>query len=203
MRPVIAYTCALIALAGFTGTPLHAGDAPSPTTLILHFEQRHSERTLNEVRGELGHVMQNAGFTFDLKLFSELGPWAEFNNLMLVRMKGNCRLDAGPVPQSERGPLALAHTSDGKVLPFIDVSCDRVRALIRPVLSGDQFRNSEALMGRALARVIAHEIYHVLTGAKHSESGIARHALSGAQLVSDQLLFQPEDVERMVASSSF
>jgi len=172
------------------------------TTLILHFDQPHADRMLSVVRSELGTVMQNAGVTFDLKLYSELGPWAEFNDLMLVKLKGNCRLDGAPLQRASSGPLALAHTSDGKVLPFIEVFCDQVRAVVRPVLWGDQFRNTDELMGRALARVIAHEIYHVVTGTKHGSGGIARHSLSGPQLISDQLFFQPEDIERLMQRSS-
>ena len=181
-----------------------AAEAPARnTTLILQFDQPHSERSLAVIRTELSTVMQNAGFTFDLKLFSELGPWAEFNDLMLIKLKGNCRLDGAPVHKASNSlPLALAHTTDGKVLPFIEVFCDQVRAVVRPALWGDQLRTPDELMGRAVGRVIAHEIYHVITGTKHSAVGIARHALSGSQLISEQLFFQPEDIERMIQSSS-
>jgi hypothetical protein len=121
---------------------------------------------------------------------------------MVVRVKGKCRLDSGPAPRTDKGPLAFAHTSDGKVLPFIEVSCDRIRSTIRPVMWGSQFKMADELVGRAIARVVAHEIYHVMTGTQHSETGIARHALSGPQLIGDELLFEPEDVERMVLSAS-
>jgi len=205
MRPVSAYnrfTFALICAS--LASPLLAAEEGNVrnTTLILQFDQPHSERTLSVVRSELATVMQNAGITFDLKLYSELGPWAEFTDLMLVKLKGSCRLDAMPTSRGSSGPLALAHTTDGKVLPFIEVSCDQVRSVVKPVLWGYQFRVMDELMGRALARVIAHEIYHVVTGTKHGERGIARHALSGPQLISDELFFQPQDIERMIQSSS-
>ncbi|MDZ4799594.1 MAG: hypothetical protein SGI92_15635 [Bryobacteraceae bacterium] len=146
-------------------------------------------------------MMRNAGFTFDLKLFSELGTAQEFSNLMVVRVKGSCKLDSGPAPRPEKGPLAFAHTSDGKVLPFIEVSCDRIRSAVRPVMWGDQFKIADELMGRALARVISHEIYHVVTGTKHGESGIARHSLTGSQLIGARLAFEPGDLERMILSA--
>jgi len=204
MRPVFAYLRPVVLptlVCCAWCFPLHAETAVKNTTLILNFEQPHSERTVAMVRSELGTVMQNAGYTFDLKLFSELGPWAEFNDLMLIRLRGNCRMDAAPTQKPSAGPLAMAHTSDGKVLPFVEVFCDQVRAVVRPVLWGDQFRETDELMGRALARVIAHEIYHVITGTKHGSGGIARHALSGPQLISNELFFQPEDIERMIQSS--
>jgi len=131
MRPVFAYARAFVALAlsvSAVSLPMAAESATKNTTLILQFDQPHAGRTLAVVRSELGTVMQNAGFTFDLKLFSELGPWAEFNDLMLIKLKGNCRLDNTPVGRPSSGALALAHTSDGKVLPFIEVFCDQVRS---------------------------------------------------------------------------
>ena len=95
--------------------------------------------------------MQNAGFTFELKLFNELGPSAEFSDLMLIKLKGNCRLDGGPVQKASSSlPLALAHTTDGKVLPFIEVFCDQVRAVVRPALWGDQFRTTRRTDGESL-----------------------------------------------------
>ncbi len=197
MRPVIAF----LTLAAFSLCP-GAASAADATTLIFEFEQSHSDRVLSEVRAEIGNVMRNAGITFDLKLFSELGAAAEFSNLMVVRVKGKCKLDSGPAPRPEKGPLAFAHTSDGKVLPFIEVSCDRVRSVIRPVMWGSQFKIADELLGRALARVIAHEIYHVMTGTKHSDTGIARHSLTGSQLIGDDLMFEPEDIERMILSSA-
>src|SRR5438270_8324104 len=143
MRPVTA-SARIVALALFGAVLPSVSAAEAPvrnTTLILQFDQPHSERTLGVLRTELGSVMQNAGFTFDLKLFSELGPWAEFSDLMLVKLKGNCRLDGAPVQKASSSlPLALAHTTDGKVLPFVEVFCDQVRAVVRPALWGDQFR---------------------------------------------------------------
>lgn len=199
MRPVIAYIACLISLVvsgSLSAAPMRG------TTLLLQFEQPGSERTLQEVRSELTTVMREAGFTFDLKLFSELSPFAEFNNLMVIRMKGRCKLDAGPAPKSDGGALAFTHTSDGKMLPFIEVACDRIRGTIRPVMWGEQFRQADALMGRALARVIAHEIYHIMTGtSSHGEKGIARHSLSGQHLIADHLAFDPDDIERMATSS--
>ncbi|MBC7925445.1 MAG: hypothetical protein H7039_07290 [Bryobacteraceae bacterium] len=197
MRPVIAYFLTAASLA-FAASSAYAAD----TTLILQFEQPHSERTLTETRNELGTVMRSAGFTFDLKLFSELGPTSEFTNLMVIKLKGRCKLDAGPAPKPERTALAFTHISDGRVLPFIEVSCDRVRGIIRPIMWGEQFRTADELMGRALARVIAHEIYHVMTGTKHSGGGIAHHSLTGTQLIANDLFFRAEDLERMVQSNA-
>ncbi len=54
------------------------------------------------------------------------------------------------------------------------------------------------MFGRAIARVLAHELYHVLAGTvSHSRQGVAQRALSGSQLVSDQLELNPEELDLM------
>jgi hypothetical protein len=86
---------------------------------------------------------------------------------------------------------------DGEIRPFIDIQCDRVQASLNSVL-WRQDQNSSVALGRALARVLAHELYHVLAGtAAHSRTGIAKPALSGTDLASQRLEFTPSDVELM------
>ncbi|HUP90599.1 MAG TPA: hypothetical protein VM100_14720 [Longimicrobiales bacterium] len=84
------------------------------------------------------------------------------------------------------GALAFAHSSDGRILPFIEVKCDRVRNHARAAFWGPDASRSEYLYGRALARVVAHELYHVLTGRKeHTPAGLTRKSLSGMELICD------------------
>ena len=54
------------------------------------------------------------------------------------------------------------------------------------------------LMGRALARVVAHEVYHIVSHVeKHSSEGLFQRALSGAQLITDCFRFSRKDLERL------
>jgi hypothetical protein len=58
--------------------------------------------------------------------------------------------------------------------------------------------DTDAAPGRALARVLSHELYHVLartTG--HAREGVAKPSLAGADLSSAYLAFAPEDADRM------
>ncbi len=105
-----------------------------------------------------------------------------------------------PVPffYDERGPLAFTHSSDGMVLPFAEVACDKVRSSVNSALWGAQRKNSAMLFGRALGRVLAHEIYHVRAKTTHHSSrGVAKNRLSGAQLIADDLGFDEPAQEAM------
>jgi hypothetical protein len=49
-----------------------------------------------------------------------------------------------------------------------------------------------------MARVLAHELYHVLAGTEsHSRRGLTQRALSGAELAADQLELDPNELNLM------
>jgi len=56
--------------------------------------------------------------------------------------------------------------------------------------------------GRALGRVLAHEVVHMLTGnSGHAHEGVTRRALSGNQLIAPKLRLAPEDLDRLIDST--
>ena len=69
-----------------------------------------------------------------------------------------------PVPylMDERGYYAFTHVSDGNVLPFSEVECDKIASSIRPEMSKSQWHDRDSVLGRAMGRVLAHELYHML-----------------------------------------
>ena len=49
---------------------------------------------------------------------------------------------------------------------------------------GEDFQHRDFLLGRALARIIAHELHHVLDNAvHHSQEGLAQPRLTAASLI--------------------
>ena len=195
MRPVTALCTLALSAAPLAWTFRADLKAPARYTLLIQVDNPVPDRTLEAIRSELNSVMYMTGWDFDLLLFTEMVPHQEFRDLVIVRVKGECRMASLPVKRQD-GPLAFAHTSDGQVLPFMDVFCDRIRASIRSAMWGDQYRRADQIMGRALARVIAHELYHIIGNtSEHAGSGIAHHSLSGEQLVSDKLDFNPQSME--------
>jgi hypothetical protein len=53
-------------------------------------------------------------------------------------------------------------------------------------------------LGRALGRVLAHEVVHMLSkSALHGQRGVTKKALSGTQLLAPELLLDREDVDRL------
>jgi hypothetical protein len=65
---------------------------------------------------------------------------------------------------------------------------------------GGDYAQGDELLGRALGRVVAHELVHILTGSHdHGREGVAQAALSGAQLITPRLSLSPSDLERLRA----
>jgi hypothetical protein len=92
------------------------------------------------------------------------------------------------MPMDERGPLAFAYSSDGDVLPFGQVECDRVKSSLRHLLAGCDYQTGDVLLGRALGRVLAHEMYHMLANErKHTKSGVTRESLTAYELTAKHI----------------
>jgi hypothetical protein len=63
---------------------------------------------------------------------------------------------------------------------------------------GGDFARKDELLGRALGRVLAHELVHMLTkSGEHSREGVQRPALSGKQLIADSLPLSAFDIDRL------
>jgi hypothetical protein len=170
---------------------------PHELTLILDVAPGHSVASIGEMKRELTTVMREAPYELSFRNLKELRAGEEFRDVVVVRLNGTCQMTLHPTGRPGTGTLAFTHSSDGEILPFAEVSCDAVRASVRAALRGDQFRHADRLFGRALGRVLAHELYHVCAKtARHGSGGIARTTLSGDQLIGETLEFEPEDLDR-------
>jgi hypothetical protein len=104
-----------------------------------------------------------------------------------VKLVGHCDMD-GPPAYLEPGPLGWAHEVDGAMLPFSDLACDNLRGAVQSaIVDGNPFRGN-VLLGRAMGRVLAHELYHIVADtSEHGREGVAQAALSPRELTSGPL----------------
>ena len=192
---------ALAALVVLALSAQAAAGAGQPTDITILFEARsdHSAVAFQEWERETAFLMRDTGLSFRFQPLSTVRPSDQFTGIVVVRFRGVCRINAFPLLPRVNGPLASTHSTDGKVLPFIDVECDRVRACVRSAAVGKRGASPDQLFGRALARVVAHELYHVMANtARHGLTGIAQRTLSGSELIADRLEFHPDDLNRLI-----
>jgi hypothetical protein len=176
---------------------LCAHAAPA-VTLVLQFDQAYSPRSLAAMKTEVASIVRESGMKIDWRLLSDVHPTDNFDELVVVRFRGACAIQrAAPMPD-ERGYYAFTYVSDGDVLPFSDVECDKIANSIEPQMSPAQWRDRDSVLGRALGRVLAHELFHMLAKSpNHSAAGVTKSALSPAQLVADHLTMTRADLEKL------
>jgi hypothetical protein len=162
---------------------------PAPVTLLYRFDHFHSQIAFQEMKRELETAMKPLGYAPDWRGVAETPAESSFENLVMVNFRGRCLMEAADLP-SQTDALARTQVSNGSVLPFSEVECDAVRASLHSSWRA-RAEQSDLILGRALGRVLAHELYHVLMRTTvHLDNGIAKKSLSQTELVSDQLQFK-------------
>jgi hypothetical protein len=64
---------------------------------------------------------------------------------------------------------------------------------------GGDYARADLLVGRALGRVVAHELVHMLTkSGQHAREGVQKAALSGRQLIAASLPLSAVDIDRLI-----
>lgn len=196
MRPVAIHTLLLCALAAPVRSEVAIG---TNLTLLVDFEKAPPANTIHEMWQEVRRLLHRTGVRLDLRLRSEVAPDQDFEEVVLLRFRGSCRASNLAPLLDERGPFAWSHTSEGLILPFADVACDNVRRAVEEALFGGEKARRDELFGRALGRVVAHELYHIIGGVHtHGKKGVAQAALSGRELIADRMTLEPEDARRMM-----
>jgi len=166
-------------------------------TVVVDFAGPHSDRSVREMKREVEDIMKQSGLHLDWRGRQDATRDLPAN-LVVVRFRGRCVLEPNPMLYDERGPFASAYSTDGEMLPFTEVDCNRIAASVHSALDGDDFGRLDYLMGRALGRVVAHELVHILTrSALHAREGVAQPALSGRELIGAPLRLSRGDLERI------
>lgn len=166
-----------------------AAFAREPLTVVAEFDGSYSRLAVKEMQTELQSLMANSGLSLNWRLLSDVAISDSFPDLVVVRFHGAC--DAKSATRAWSGkPAALAytHVSDGQVLPFTEVDCDEIHSFVSARSGGSAAPVGDLELGRALGRVMAHELQHILTQSRsHSRDGIARRALTSAELTGARL----------------
>ncbi|HTQ53496.1 MAG TPA: hypothetical protein VMI94_03485 [Bryobacteraceae bacterium] len=172
-----------------------AASDSSDFTIYIDFARPPSASAVRLMKGELHSIMAPLGMKFDWRQLSTADGHSAVLELLVVRFRGACQVDILP-PRSNPGPLGWTHVSNGKILPFTDVDCDRIRELLALHLAMAPRQERPGLLGRAMARVLAHELYHFLTNStQHTSCGIAKRSYNAGDLSASALVFDPEGLE--------
>lgn len=175
-----------------------AGDAFEPDlTVVLDFHGAHSDHSIQEMQIEASRIMGEAGVRVNWRALQDVGS-ESFKDVVVMSFKGACKPAPLQIVYDERGPYAFTEETDGEIQPFGVVYCTRVAASVRSEIAAINPYQPELLLGRALGRVVAHELVHMLTKSEHhAKTGAGQAALSPRQLVTESLPLSAFDIERL------
>lgn len=147
------------------------------------------------MRAELRELLLPAGIDLVWKNMSERKAGETFDLVAVSSFEGSCA-SAEVVSPLPAPTLADTSIANGRILPFFRIDCSR---LVGMLPSGFQ----PVVLGRALARIAAHEVYHIVARtAEHEKSGIAKASLSSQELAANRLEFDALSIARMLPLSN-
>jgi len=156
----------------------------------VQFQQAPPEGVLLAIQDELQSIMEPIGLHFDWRDLAKAGHDVSAE-LAVVSFKGRCDLTGLTGKSKLAGALGWTHVSDGQILPFTDISCERVRDFAQGGLVAINADEREEKYGRAMGRVLAHELYHIFANTmRHGSNGIAKESYSVADLLTDDFQFR-------------
>jgi hypothetical protein len=100
-----------------------------------------------------------------------------------ISFQGNCD-EMDQEGTATPGPLGWVFLVNGEIEPFIHISCQRIAESVYTFLLAQPPPNRQQLMARATARVLAHEILHVVNqSVAHTSTGVQKSCLSPRELL--------------------
>jgi hypothetical protein len=196
MRTVCVRLCCLSFVALGSAREL----ATERYTVILLPDHQYSAVALQEMGREASTVLMRSGIALRL----HIGHSTEVfdGTLVVVNLRGRCDMNEGP-PAVQGGPLGWTHSENGSLLPFAELACEPIRGSVQSALPGRDAARGNTMLGRAMGRVLAHELYHIAGETfKHGRDGVAQAMLSPQDLISNRLELDPEDVETIRGKSA-
>jgi hypothetical protein len=167
----------------------------APLAVYYSFDTSPPAALFTEMQAELGRILAPADLHVAWRTIDAPRSGEDFRGIAVLRFHGSCSFgqdSAGSGYATNPAGKSLASTdlTGGHVLPFGAVDCDQLRRFIAPAVKSLSVENKNAALGRAMARVGAHEIYHILTGSgTHASQGIARASHSRAELIAPTFAF--------------
>lgn len=161
-------------------------------TLALYSGPVHGldSEAASAMRAELQRLLSPADIDVIWKADGDRKSGEVFDLVAVASFDGLCS-PAAPVPPVSTVSLADTSITDGRVLPFFHVDCTRLIQMLGSQIEAPAF-------GRALGRVIAHELYHIVSHtAEHQERGVAKAVFSVNDLKNPNFEFDVWSLDRM------
>jgi len=158
-----------------------------------------------ELKQEVSALMQPTSIHVDWRDPAIDRGAVENDYSAVIRLRGLCRPPEVTTnfEHAAKGGFTLASSAvaDGVILPFGDIDCAALNSFLGPSLWKEPGPTREFVYARAMARLMAHELYHVIEQTHaHARSGVAEPAFTVAELLSDRFEFTQGTLSELHAS---
>ena len=160
MKYFLGFALAVLPALGQTG-------ATAPIALFTQFQPQPSRVVFDSLRREVDNIMAPLGFPFQWWSLDGRAEFQSATELAVITFRGDCNPVYLFTTSNTPGPLGFTHWTGGQMLPFAEVDCDRIRGFLKDDLLYRKLKEREEVFGRAVGRVVAHELFHVFVGTRH------------------------------------
>ena len=202
----LAALCSVLIFGLCTG---RAESVSSPDHKVVVYLQKGSprgtDRTVSYMQRELELQLQSAGYGVEWKVLGNRSSEAE-TAIAVVELRGTCRppeANGYVEPVEDGASLASTAVDGGQVLPFSWINCGTLTQLLGSSLARTAWGQREFLYGRAMGRLLAHELYHLLANTReHAGSGVGKSAFSARDLLGEHFIFEGSTLAGFNAADS-
>lgn len=165
-----------------------------PAVLYTSFQETVPPTVMHALQDEVEKIMGSLGLHYQWRSLNSVRGDEVSAELAVLTFKGRCDTSLLVPKNASPGALGWTHVSDGIILPFSDIDCDRVRGFIQKGLLASPTPSRDAAFGRALGRVVAHELYHIFANTPHhGADGVGKSAYTVQELLSDHFRFEERE----------
>lgn len=185
--------------AALAALPAWAGgrETPLPVSLYIHFQYAPEAGVFEAIQNEVNIIMAPMGQGLEWRSLEENSGSEVSSQLAVIKFAGHCSTE-GRSLEPPKSALGWTHISDGVVLPFTDIDCDGIRTFLQAALMGINARERAEAYGRAVGRVLAHELYHIFANTTHHGSnGVAKGIYSVRDLMTNDFHFEERESDAL------
>jgi hypothetical protein len=173
-----------------------------PAILYTSFQQTAPPAVMTALEDEVETIMGSLGRHYEWRSIRGVQGNEVSSELAVLTFKGRCDTIFLSTKELNPGALGWTHMSDGVILPFSDIDCDRVRGFIQRHLLSTPASDRDTLFGRALGRIVAHELYHIFANTvHHGADGVGKSAYTVNELMSDEFRFDGREGDALRTAS--
>ena len=180
-------------------------NAQTRTLAVFHSSAEHIDTTtVHELQLEVQRLLAAADFNVVWRQTQDARTGDQFDKIAVASFNGECSATRLAGQVSAAGDSVLGETDvdrHWRVQPFFQIDCNQiVRSLTKSIdMLSVPMRN--IALGRALGRVIAHELYHILAQTtEHAEAGVAKASFSVQDLLDRNFSFNSASLERLLTA---